>query len=56
MNYTQTLHALYELDTVANRFGGRYCKRVLVTAQPFSGVYMERAREMNIEVRVAAKE
>ena len=56
MNYTQTLHALYELDTVANRFGGRYCKRVLVTVQPFSGVYMERAREMNIEVRVAAKE
>ena len=51
MNYVQTLHALYELDTVANRFGGKYCKKVLATVQPVRGVYLERAKEMKIEVR-----
>ena len=56
MNYTQILHALYELDTVANRFGGKYCKGVLVTAKPLSRVYLERAEEMKIEVRVAAEQ
>ena len=55
MNYAQILHALYELDTVANRFGGKYCKKVLVTAQPVRGVYWERAREMKIEVRFAGR-
>ena len=50
------LHALYELDTVANRFGGKYCKRVLVTATPFGKVYLERAAEMKIEVRVVTKQ
>lgn len=56
MNYSQMLHALYELDTVANRFGGKYCKRVLVTAIPFGKVYLERAGEMKIEVRVVTKQ
>ena len=55
MNYTQILHALYELDAVANRFGGKYCKKVLVTVQPVRGVYLERAKEMKIEVRTALK-
>ncbi|MBO4288785.1 MAG: DUF1887 family protein [Lachnospiraceae bacterium] len=47
----QTLHALYELDTVAKRFGGKYAKKVLVTTKGLSDVYLERAAEMGIEVR-----
>ena len=51
MDSKQTLHALYELDTVANRFGGKYARKVLVSAQRLSQNYLERAREMGIEVR-----
>lgn len=47
----QALHALYELDTVTRRFGGKYAKKVLVTAQELGDVYRERAKEMGIEVR-----
>lgn len=56
MNYTQILHALYELDTVAKWFGGKYCRKVLVSAKPLSKIYMERAGEMKIEVRVVTKQ
>ena len=51
MGAQQTLHALYELDTVAKRFGGKYAKKVLVSAKDIKGVYLERAEEMGIEVR-----
>ena len=44
--------ALYELETVANRFGGKYAKKVLATAQEVSTAHMHRAEEMGIEVRV----
>ena len=44
--------ALYELETVANRFGGKYAKKVLATAQELSMAHMRRAEEMGIEVRV----
>ena len=47
--------ALYELETVANRFGGKYAKKVLATAQPLSAAHMQRAKEMGIEVRVATE-
>lgn len=47
----QTLHALYELATVTRRFGGKYAKKVLVTARPIGRTYMERAEELGIEVR-----
>mgnify|MGYP003296712953 CR=1 FL=1 len=52
MDSKQVLHALYELDTIAKRFGGIYAKKVLVTTRSFSDVYMERAAEMEIEVRI----
>lgn len=44
--------ALYELETVANRFGGKYARKVLATAQPLSPAHTRRAEEMGIEVRV----
>ena len=44
--------ALYELETVANRFGGKYAMKVLATAQPLSQAHMRRAEEMGIEVRI----
>ena len=44
--------ALYELETVANRFGGKYARKILATAQPLSQGHMRRAEEMGIEVRV----
>ena len=47
----QTLHALYELETVTRRFGGKYAKKVLVTARPIGRTYKERAEELGIEVR-----
>jgi len=42
--------ALYELDTVAKRFGGRRAKKVLVVGQKLSSGYAKRAAEMGIEV------
>ena len=47
----QALHALYELETVTKRFGGKYARKVLVTARPIGRTYMERAGELGIEVR-----
>ena len=47
----QTLHALYELDTVARRFGGKYAKKALVVTKELGPAYEERAREMGIEIR-----
>ena len=44
--------ALYELETVANRFGGKYAKKILATAQEPSSAHVRRAKEMGIEVRV----
>ena len=50
MGPTNSLHALYELQTVADRFGGKYAKKVLVTSRPLVDVYLKRAQEMGIEV------
>ena len=48
----QCLHALYELDTVANRFGGKYAKKRLVVTSEINEVYQERALEMGIDLKV----
>ena len=42
--------SLYELETVASRFGGKYARKVLITAKELSGGHLRRASEMNIEV------
>lgn len=47
--------ALYELDTVANRFGGEYAKRIIVTTDVgtnFEGYkyILQRAKDMNIKI------
>ena len=44
-------HALYELETVANRFGGKYAKKILVVTKPLSHSHLLRAAEMEIEVK-----
>lgn len=44
--------ALYELETVANRFGGKYAKKVLVIAKDMASGHALRAEEMGIEVRL----
>jgi len=49
---TKALQALYELETVAKRFGGKYAKKVLVVTKPLGDAYQARADEMGIEVRV----
>ena len=51
MGPSNTLHALYELETVAGRFGGKYARKVLVTSRALQDVYLKRAGEMGIEVR-----
>lgn len=50
MGPSNTLHALYELQTVADRFGGKYAKKLLVTSRRPADVYLKRAEEMGIEV------
>ena len=47
---SQSLYALYELQTVAERFGGRYARKKLVIMHPMNRIYQERAAEMGIEV------
>ena len=42
--------ALYELETVATRFGGKYARKVLMVAKELAGGHLERAKEMGIEV------
>ena len=44
--------ALYELDIVADRFGGKYAKRMLVTVHPLNRTTTKRAAEMGIEIEV----
>jgi len=48
----QALGPLYELETVATRFGGKYARKVLAVTKPLAHVYELRAKEMGIEVRV----
>jgi len=43
--------ALYELEAVTDKFGGKYAKKVLVATKGLSRTDLNRAREMNIEVR-----
>ncbi|MGN0347769.1 MAG: Card1-like endonuclease domain-containing protein [Lachnospiraceae bacterium] len=52
MSGAQILHALYELETVARRFGGKYAKKILVTTNSIGKTYLERAKEMNIEIQM----
>ena len=42
--------ALYELDTVAKRFGGKYARKMLAVTQELPDVDKLRAEEMNIDV------
>lgn len=53
MRPQQTLHALYELDAVTRRFGGKYARKILVSARDIGDIYLERAAEMDIEVQRA---
>lgn len=42
--------ALYELDTVASRFGGKYAVKELVTASTAEAHHRQRAEEMHISI------
>ena len=42
--------ALYELDAVANRFGGKYVRKELSATQEITPGYLKRAEEMGIIV------
>lgn len=44
--------ALYELETVASRFGGKYAKKVLAVAKKAAQAHLLRAEEMGIEIRL----
>ena len=43
--------ALYELETVAERFGGKYAKKVIAAPQGLNETHALRAKEMKIEIR-----
>lgn len=42
--------ALYELDTVTKKFGGKYAKKLIISSQNHDDTLEERAREMNIRL------
>lgn len=44
--------ALYELDAVASRFGGKYVKKELAATQEISQGYRKRAEEMDIFIQM----
>ncbi len=48
MDQGKALTPMYELETVANRFGGKYAKKTLATLKYITGAYAERAEEMGI--------
>ena len=52
MKTEKALFALYELETVASRFGKKYAKKVLMITEPLTISYKMRAKEMDIEVIV----
>ena len=43
--------ALYELETVAERFGGKYAKKAIAAPQGLNDTHSLRAKEMEIELR-----
>lgn len=44
--------AIYELETVARRFGGKYARRMLVSVKNMTPVDKERAAEMDVELKI----
>ena len=44
--------AIYELETVARRFGGKYARKMLVSVKNMTPVDKERAAEMDIDIRI----
>lgn len=50
MDQGKALTPMYELETVATRFGGKYSKKRLATLKEVTGAYAERAEEMGIEL------
>lgn len=46
--------ALYELDAVANRFGGKYVRKELAATQEITPGYLKRAEEMGIIIDMQA--
>ena len=44
--------ALYELETVADKFGGKYAKKVIAAPQGLNDSHSLRAKEMGIEIRM----
>lgn len=51
MTSGEAMQAMYELDTVAKRFGGNFSKKVLALSQALRPSDVARAEEMNIEIR-----
>ena len=51
MDGEKALTALYELETIAKRFGGKYVRKVLVVTKVLSDAHKNRAGEMGIEIR-----
>lgn len=52
LGHAQSMHALYELRTVTERFGGKYAKMVLALSQEIAKSDMLRAEEMGIKVEL----
>lgn len=50
MDKGKALEPMYELETVASRFGGKYAKKILATLNEVKGSYALRADEMNIKL------
>ena len=49
MEGNAALNPMYQMDTIASRFGGKYARKMLATRERISDVHLERAESMNIE-------
>lgn len=52
MGKNEALNAFYELNTVADRFGGKYSKRILAVVNRPGEVQQKRADELGISIQV----
>lgn len=50
MEGNASLDPMYQLETIASRFGGKYARKILATRQKIDGVYAERAEAMKIKL------
>ena len=50
MEGNASLDPMYQLETIASRFGGKYARKIFATRETIDSVYAERAEAMKIKL------